>query len=116
MAQVAQREGWADPRRPPAAHGPRSLHEALAIARFEEAARARGRGRPEPSPRRRLWSWAAMAVLGLALLGFCWYVSPGRTLLAIAGVALFCLLAMQRRARKGSRSGRRPGAAARPFR
>lgn len=115
MAQVAQREGWADPRRPPAAHGPRSLHEALAIARFEEAARARGRRRPEPSPRRRLWSWVAMIVLGLALLGLCWYVSPGRTLLAIAGVALFCLLAVQRRSRKAARGARRARSAPRPF-
>lgn len=99
VARVAGREGWTDLASPPA-HGPRSIDEELAVARFRDAiprSRRRRRGLT------RLQGRIAVAALTVVVLGGCWMVSPSRTAVGIFGAALFTLVAFRRRRRAGVR-------------
>ncbi len=107
---VARREGWSDFRAPPERHPPRTLEEATAIARVQAAKRTPERA-PERSGRAPRWAWVAMLLAAALVLGLCWYVSPGRTIAGLVGVALFCGIALMRRRRRAARPpGGRAGA------
>ena len=106
---VARREGWSDFRTPPERHPPRTLAEATALARVQAAKRMPDRA-PERSGRTPRWAWPAMALLAVLVLGLCWYVSPGRTIAGLVGVALFCGIAFMRRRRPGRSPGGRASA------
>jgi Flp pilus assembly protein TadB len=106
---VARREGWADLGSPPEDHPPRTLSEALAVARLQQArtqARARSRaGGPAGTPR---WAWGVMIALAVAILGVCWWVSPGRTVAGLVVVAVFVTVGLLRRRRPGTVRRRSP--------
>lgn len=118
VAGVARREGWADPLTPPAAHGPRTLDEMRAVARFEAALRARSG--PSPRPARDIRALIgglsaaakarlAMVAIALVVLGICWWISPARTALGLLGAGVVCLIAMRRGPRRAG--GTVPGMA-----
>lgn len=111
VVAVARREGWVDLRSPVERHPPRTLGEVEAIARFQAARREADRRRSRPGRERTrppAWAWALVAALALAVLGACWYVSPGRTVAAAVGVAVFCAIALLRRGKGRRRDPRRP--------
>jgi hypothetical protein len=96
VAGVAQREGWADLARPPAAFAPRTIDEAAAVERYAAAAAAR---EPRPrDPRRR--ARIATVVATALTLGVCWWVSPTRTAIAVLAVGAIAMFAMARRRRR----------------
>ena len=103
VARVAGREAWTDLSAPPDAHGPRSLDEELAVARFRAALPVR-RG-----PRRvtALQARIGVAVLTVGVLGACWWVSPTRTAIGLFGAGVFSLFALRRRGRDRRRDPRR---------
>ena len=101
VAVVAGREGWSDLASPPESHGPRSLDEELAVARFTAASA------PRRAPRGR-WMTPLKARLIVAgtvvgVLGACWLVSPTRTAIGLVGAGIFSLIALKRRARRDAR-------------
>mgnify|MGYP001171164832 CR=1 FL=1 len=100
VAEVAGREGWDDLARPPQAQGaPRSLAEAAAVDRYARAAVRRTRSPKAARTRARVVS----AALSVAVLGFCWWVSPTRTGIALLAVGVLALLAMGRGRRRRNR-------------
>ncbi len=104
VARVAGREAWTDLSAPPEIHGPRTIQEELAIARFRDAVPAR-RSRRATQMRARL----SIAALAVVVLGACWFVSPTRTAIGLFGAGLFSLVAFRRRGRPagGARLGLR---------
>ena len=95
VARVAGREAWSDLASPPQAHGPRTLDEERAVARFTAAAAPRRAGRGGwMTPLRARIMVAAMTA---AVLGACWIVSPTRTAIGLFGAGLFSLIAFRRR-------------------
>ena len=101
VARVAGREAWSDLAAPPEVHGPRTIDEEFAVARFRAAAPTRR------SPRvTAIRARVAVAVLVVVVLGGCWIVSPTRTAIGLFGAGLFSLVALRRRRRP------RPGARA----
>jgi hypothetical protein len=109
VAAVARREGWSDLAAPPARHGPRSLDEERAVARFCEAAAERA---PRPARGGRLRARLAIVAMTLVVLGGCWYVSPTRTAIGLIGAGLFSLVSVRRGRRRRGR-GRATGILAR---
>ena len=106
---VAHREGWADLGSPPEEHPPRTLAEALAVARLQEARARSQRPTPERAPARTpRWAWAVMIVLAVAMLGVCWWVSPGRTIAGLVVVGVFVTMGYLRRRRPAATRGRTP--------
>lgn len=106
VAAVAGREGWADLSSPPEDHGPRTLSEERAVARFQGAI-PRARSARASRVRARL----LVVALTVVVLGVCWYVSPARTAIGLVGAGVFSLIALRRARRREA-----AGAAARPRR
>jgi hypothetical protein len=108
VARVAGREGWSDLSAPPEEHGPRSLEEGRAVARFAAAVPgARGpRGRSARATRVR--ARLALVVLTVGVLGACWWVSPTRTAIGLIGAGLFSLIALRRTTRRAEDGPRPP--------
>lgn len=106
VARVAGREAWVNLTAPPESHAPRTIAEALAVARFGGAAARRrsrrGRGLT------RLQARLALGALTVLVLGACWLISPTRTAIGIFGGALFCLIAFRRRTASARSARRRP--------
>ena len=102
VARVAGREAWSDLSSPPDSHSPRTIEEELAVSRFRAAVPVRSSPRVS-AVRARL----AVAVLSVAVLGACWWVSPTRTAIGLFGAGLFSLVALRRRGRGRARA-RRP--------
>jgi len=108
VANVATREAWTDLGSPPEQHGPRTLAEELAVARFRDAVPRQ----PRPGPRiSALRARLIVAALTVVVLGACWWVSPARTAIGLVGAGLFCLVALRRRNRPRRRPPGRPFAA-----
>jgi hypothetical protein len=96
---VARREGWEDDLgNPPAAHGPRSLPEERAVARFVASSAPARRSRPAVSHDAKVR--LGLLLLAVVVLRACWWMSPERTALGLVGAGLVCLIAMRRRARR----------------
>jgi hypothetical protein len=98
VARIAQREGWRDLGEPPSEHGPRSIEEELAVARFRDAVPRRRSDRA-----RRIRARVGVVAISLSVVGACWWVSPTRTAIGLFGAGLFSLIALRRSRRRSLR-------------
>lgn len=112
VARVAGREGWGDLSAPPEAHGPRTLDEGRAVARFTAAIPGSRASRVRSPRAARIRARVAIVALTVGVLGACWFVSPTRTAIGLFGAGLFSLVALRRTRR---RAGEPPRPRRRPF-
>lgn len=108
VAVVAAREAWVDLASPPEDHGPRTLAEERAVARFAGAV-----PRPKDPRVTRIRARIAIVALSVVVLGACWVVSPTRTAIGLLGAGLFSLIALRRQRRRANDP--RPPARRPPF-
>ncbi len=106
VARVAGREGWGDLSAPPEDHGPRSLAEGLAVARFAAAIPGARPARVRSPRAARIRARVAIAALTVGVLGACWVVSPTRTAIGLLGAGLFSLVALRRAKRRADEPAR----------
>jgi hypothetical protein len=100
VARVAGREGWGDLSAPPETHGPRTLDEGRAVARFTAAIPGARASRFRGPRATRIRARVAIVALTVGVLGACWFVSPTRTAIGLFGAGLFSLVALRRTRRR----------------